>query len=328
MDKIESAHWSDVFSHNEQVILHAGGRYNEAVFQFKEPGLAAGSSRIIATPGLTLTRFTINPERVLQLKDPDVSESAESVFVLKGNVESRFSTFSAPLHFGGQDHSLQYNTSFEGNHIIQPGEFTALTITYNLGYLRSVLQSAGSKQLDGIANSIERKQNFLAHPGNIGCSPRIADVIHSINHCNFQGLTRYLFIESKMMELFALQIEHLNTAQKAVKDEWSNSDKEKLFAVKAYIENNYLESLSLKDLTLRFALNEYKLKKGFKQLFQSTVFGHVHQLKMQKAKMLLEKKEMNITEVAYFIGYHNVGSFSSEFKKRFGYSPNRILTGA
>ncbi|WP_276134344.1 helix-turn-helix transcriptional regulator [Polluticoccus soli] len=327
MDKIESAHWSDVFSHDEHTVIHSGERYTEAVMQFSEPGLAAGSSHVIATPELTLTRFTIDPQRLLQLKDPDVSESAESVFILKGNVESRFSSFKNPVTFGRQNHSIQYNTSFAGNHIIQPGGFSALTITYNLGYLKSVLQSAASKQLDGIAESIERKQNFLAHPGNLDWSPRIAEVIHTITNCSFQGLTRYLFIESKMMELFALQIEHLNAVQTA-KDEWSIGDREKLYAVRNYIDQHYLDELSLKELTQRFALNEYKLKKGFKHFFQNTVFGYILQLRMQKAKALLEKKEMNITEVAYFIGYHNVGSFSTEFKKRLGYTPNRILTGS
>jgi AraC-like DNA-binding protein len=49
----------------------------------------------------------------------------------------------------------------------------------------------------------------------------------------------------------------------------------------------------------------------------------VHQLRLQKAKTLLEEKAMNVSEAAFFIGYNNVSSFCTEFKKRFGYSPGK-----
>jgi AraC-like DNA-binding protein len=97
-----------------------------------------------------------------------------------------------------------------------------------------------------------------------------------------------------------------------------------LFALRSYIENAYLDEFSLKDLTYKFGLNEFKLKKGYKQLFQTTVFGHVHQLRMQKAKTVLEEKAMNVSEASFYIGYNNVSSFCTEFKKRFGYSPGKL----
>ncbi|GAB3499929.1 hypothetical protein GCM10027341_24230 [Spirosoma knui] len=65
------------------------------------------------------------------------------------------------------------------------------------------------------------------------------------------------------------------------------------------------------------------MKKGYKELFNTTVFGHIHQLRMQKARQLLAEKVMNVSETADYIGYSNVSSFSAEFKKRFGYSPSR-----
>lgn len=102
---------------------------------------------------------------------------------------------------------------------------------------------------------------------------------------------------------------------------WSSADKEKLYAVREYIAGSYLESLSLKTLTYRFGLNEYKLKKGYKHFFQTTVFGDIHRLRMQEAKQLLTGRTMNVTDVAYHIGYNNLSSFSYAFKKMFGYSP-------
>jgi AraC family transcriptional regulator, transcriptional activator of the genes for pyochelin and ferripyochelin receptors len=128
-----------------------------------------------------------------------------------------------------------------------------------------------------------------------------------------------------MMELFVLQMQQAQAMMdRKDEDDWSGEDRDKLHALKHYIENAYLDEFSLKELTYKFALNEFKLKKGYKQLFGTTVFGHVHQLRMKKAKMLLEKKTMTVSEVSFFIGYNNLSSFSTEFKKRFGYSPGKM----
>jgi AraC family transcriptional activator of pyochelin receptor len=119
-------------------------------------------------------------------------------------------------------------------------------------------------------------------------------------------------------------MEHLYSLQSpTAKEEWRKEDREKIFAVKDYIEKAYLESLTLKDFTYAFVLNEFKLKKGFKYFFNTTVFGYILELRFRKAKELLSERQMNISEVAEFIGYNNTSSFSYEFKKRFGYSPSQ-----
>jgi AraC-like DNA-binding protein len=326
MDKIETTNWTNHFSSLEQTVLHTSDRYSETSFRFEEPGLASGNIQTISTPGMLLTDFYMAPQRPFLLCEAGGKESAESIFVLKGNVESRFPNVKTPLHFEQQNHSIQYNTSFEGQHVFHSREFQCLSITYDLSYLNSVLQSASNGPLDQISKSIEHKENFLVAPYSLHCHARMIEVMQAIRHCAFQGLMRYVFMESKMMELFVLQMEHLKAIQAAApKEKWSQADKERLFAVKEYIEKAYLEPVTLKELTYRFGLNEFKLKKGYKHFFQTTVFGDIHRLRMLKARELLLEKQMNVSEVAYFIGYHNIGSFSAEFKKRFGYTPRELL---
>jgi AraC-like DNA-binding protein len=113
-----------------------------------------------------------------------------------------------------------------------------------------------------------------------------------------------------MMELFICKWKPSCPAKQAFKRKLDHADREKLFAIKEYWKKTYLEALTLKDLTFQFGLNEFKLKKGFRHFFQSTVFGRIHHLRMEKAKELLLKRQMNVSEVAYFIGYNNIGSFS------------------
>jgi AraC-like DNA-binding protein len=64
-----------------------------------------------------------------------------------------------------------------------------------------------------------------------------------------------------------------------------------------------------------------KLKKGYKYFFQTTVFGDIHRRRMQLAKELLREGMMNVTEVAYHIGYNNLSSFFPCVQERIRVNP-------
>ena len=81
---------------------------------------------------------------------------------------------------------------------------------------------------------------------------------------------------------------------------------------------------SLQSLSRAFCLNEFKLKKGFKELFGDTVFGYIHSLRMQHARSLILDEKMNINKVAGKVGYKNANHFSTAFKKQFGIAPSLI----
>lgn len=326
MDKIYSANWSDVFERTEQRLVFTSDRYSDVQFQFEEPGLASGFIQSITAPGMRLTEFYISAGKPFQLADTDMSESAESVFILNGGAQSRFQNMNASMQFEKGHHNFQYNKNFAGEHIIDAAGFHALTITYEMNFLQQFFHTDDTSVLEQLANSVQSKKTYIAANNALHCIGRIAEVLMQIKQCPFNGITRYLFLESKMMELFVLQMQQ---AQAAVKrkddDDWSSEERDKLYALRNYIQDAYLDEFCLKDLTYKFGLNEFKLKKGYKQLFQTTVFGHVHQLRMQKAKAVLEEKRMNVSEAAFLIGYNNVSSFCTEFKKRFGYSPGKII---
>lgn len=324
MDKIDTANWNNFFGETETVVKHSSDRYSETVFSFKEKGLPSGKVHAVTTPGMLLTELELRSDKPFQMNDSEPKECAESVFILDGKVESSFSYLKDPLYFSHQNHNIQYSSSFGGDHTIHSGNFHVLAITYDVDYLGGLLQCDDSGSLETLGKNISKRNNFLATQHSVTWNPGIANVVQSIRNCKFEGPTRYIFIESKMLELFVLQMEQLHSVRPVREtDPWRKEDREKLFAVKEHIEQAYLEHLSLKDLTYAFGLNEFKLKKGFRHFFNTTVFGHILDLRMQKAKSLLGEQQMNVSEIARFIGYANTGSFSSEFKKRFGYSPSQ-----
>lgn len=73
-------------------------------------------------------------------------------------------------------------------------------------------------------------------------------------------------------------------------------------------------------LARQVGLNDFKLKLGFRQVFGTTVFGYLHEHRMEQAQLLLQERRMNVEEVARTVGYANRSSFAA-FRKKFGINP-------
>ena len=81
---------------------------------------------------------------------------------------------------------------------------------------------------------------------------------------------------------------------------------------------------SLIDLAHQVGTNEFTLKKGFKELFGTTVFAFWNDIKMEQARNLLLEQNINITEIAHIMGYKNQRNFSAAFKKKYGIVPSQL----
>jgi AraC-like DNA-binding protein len=135
-----------------------------------------------------------------------------------------------------------------------------------------------------------------------------------------QGKLRSMFIEAKILELIALQLDHASSQDSPAK----RLDADLFHDIKKFLELRFKEDLSLKGIARTFGLNEFKLKKGFKTQFQTTVFDYVHDLRMIHANALLRDDKMFVNEVSSIVGYKNPNHFSTAFKRRFGISPSSI----
>jgi AraC-like DNA-binding protein len=268
-------------------------------------------------PGLVLDNVIIRPENKLIIGDITEKEAIQSVYVISGQADSTFDFGNKAAVMQTSRHAFQYSSGYEAEHKIISSYFHALSIDVDPGFFRSLMTTAPG-EINDIYTRFSKGESLQSV---LMLQPRMQEIINYILQCPFKGVTRYLFIESKVLELLALQIDQINSS-KPLKSDKSRGDVEKLCAVREFVESHYLEPLSLAGLCKTFSLNEFKLKKEYKDLFHTTVFGHINTLRMDKARELLSQKQMTVSEIADFIGYKNVGSFSAEFKKRFGYAPS------
>ncbi len=105
---------------------------------------------------------------------------------------------------------------------------------------------------------------------------------------------------------------------------FKREDIDRLNEAKLFIEKNMLAEFSLPELSHMVGINEFELKKGFKELFGTTAINYLNELKMGYVKRLLLDEKKNVFEVAMELGYSEPHHFSAAFKRRFGYTPKEI----
>ncbi|MCR8849485.1 response regulator [Rossellomorea sp. SC111] len=99
-------------------------------------------------------------------------------------------------------------------------------------------------------------------------------------------------------------------------------EKNNMQYIEEYLQQHYQEDINLQDIADRFYLSREYISRKFKQDYGATITDYVTNIRMEKAKKLLENPYLKIYEVAYGVGYGNEKYFSKVFKKHAGLTPN------
>jgi AraC-like DNA-binding protein len=154
--------------------------------------------------------------------------------------------------------------------------------------------------------------------------PAMQAIINDMRQSPYNGHLKAVYLEAKAIELFLLQVKQLDDQHLPKKTTLPARDVGSLHAIRQYMEQHYEQPLSITALARHAGINQMKLKNGFKELFNTTVFGYLSDLRMQEAKRLLQDEKMYVGEVADRIGYKHPHHFTAAFRKKFGVMPRDL----
>lgn len=89
-----------------------------------------------------------------------------------------------------------------------------------------------------------------------------------------------------------------------------------------YLHDNVSEPLMLPDVAAHFGHSVRNLTRLFKQTLNISFLQYVKMLKMIRAMELLLQTEMNVSEVAYEVGYSGITAFSNTFRQMLNMRPS------
>ena len=88
--------------------------------------------------------------------------------------------------------------------------------------------------------------------------------------------------------------------------------------IKFNVEN---PKFSVEDLADKLSVSRVQLYRKVKAIIGINISDHINNVKLEKAAELLKSNEMNISEIAYSLGFSSPNYFSTAFKNKFGISP-------
>ena len=135
-----------------------------------------------------------------------------------------------------------------------------------------------------------------------------------------------LHLAEILMKLMAANPERKNKRKiSAAKTDYGKQRRAWLFdKAKEYLENNYQHPIALEDIANELNVSTYHLSHIFSMESDFSLFEFLTQIRMKKARSLLEEGLITVSEVAYSVGFNNSNYFSKVFHRFFGFPPNRI----
>ena len=247
---------------------------------------------------------------------------------LKGSVFIGSQTNKPQAAFGNYQHNLYYangddvNEGFLRSTHLQSSMFF-IQFTKD-AFLR--LTQGGNDALERFGENILNGRRCAISPNNLPVDAVMLNIINDIINCRYKDGLKQMYLLSRSIEFLVLQAEACNAARlPAYKYVKTKHDLECVSYAREYILNNIESPPGLTALAKIVGINEYKLKRGFKEVFGNTVFGYLSESRLELAKNDLVRGDKTSTEIASVLGYSSVQHFSNAFKKKFGFSPNKLL---
>jgi len=225
------------------------------------------------------------------------------------------------ITFLEEQYNLLYLPHIDIKSVLKQGVYNTTEVHYELGYLQKWHEHI--PLLDKLLKSIEKNIPAKLTKENSNATSQMLHILHEMENCTFVNDLRIMYMEAKALELLSLCLHKAsNSVQTGSMETLKPNQIEKLHYAKAYLSQHIDSPVSINEVARKVGMNDYMLKRGFKQLFGIAMYDYLIEIRMEESRKLLLDSELHISEVAYKMGYSSISNFSTAFKKRYGYSPS------
>ncbi|MDO6602846.1 substrate-binding domain-containing protein [Arenibacter palladensis] len=135
-----------------------------------------------------------------------------------------------------------------------------------------------------------------------------------------QSIQSLLFNREKLRYYYTNSINKLDAVSS-----FNNVEQEFLDRLNRLIKNNLDNSeFNVEQLAVDLAISRMQLYRKVKATLGINVSDYLNNFRLDKAKQLLEKTDLTVSEIAYKTGFSSPNYFSTVFKKKYGAPPNSI----
>ncbi|MBB5142238.1 AraC family transcriptional regulator [Desulfovibrio intestinalis] len=268
-------------------------------------------------PGITLNIMDFKPDEEISIDTGLRGDSLEFAFVLSGEAEYRAHAAEKPCRLGaGPDTGIAfYMPDSQGIFSIckkQPVQMLGLSLEAQC--LRNLM---GLEKAAPLHKALPTNQNSRLNP-------TLRMLVSQFFSCRKSGVSLELYLQGKALQLLSEVIDEIGREglhSRSRSCPLNTGDIEHIRRARHLLCAHMTDPPSLPDLAAKVGMNVNKLKAGFQRLYDMAPYRCLHEDRMHKAGQLLEAGDMNVSEVAWAVGYTNVGHFGAAFSKFFGVKP-------
>jgi AraC-like DNA-binding protein len=277
--------------------------------------------------GMHISSLNINIHEHIRLVTNEQGPLPGMGFVKRGSLTTTAYSGGGPRRFTAGQHNVFMNpyTAISTEMPVQQN-LEILLMSVRPERFLQLAEHAGPV-MGQLAESIaaNKPTPYLNSP-NMPLTPRMLAIILEVERACYTGGLMNLFLQSKLLELLALQCSQLEAVNAGATRPpgLSHADMQKVRDAREILLADLHNPPSLSALARQAGLNEFKLKSGFRKMFGRPVFSYLKEHRLEKARELIRGGGKSVTEVAYETGYSTLQHFSNEFRKKFGVNPGSL----
>ena len=240
--------------------------------------------------------------------------------------QSAFNDRFDPFLLSSQSHCINFFKHYECSNLLdENARQHDIAFRLEKSFYADMMASHLAFSEDHLPAMILREQQFNTINDHLPADAGILGILKNIIDCPYKGEMKMAFIREHVRALLTLQLFHFSpvvTGEKLRHDKKiTKRDEQILHDIKNYLDQRFLDASSIEMLSKQFGINEFKLKHGFKVLFNTSPMRHLQYKRLEYSKMLLRDTDKTIKEIADEIGYSHAANFTIAFSKTFGNSP-------
>ncbi|BAU40255.1 helix-turn-helix transcriptional regulator [Leptolyngbya sp. O-77] len=159
-------------------------------------------------------------------------------------------------------------------------------------------------------------------------TPEIRAIAQQMWDAPYRGELKRLYLQAKVLELLVIYLDLIADSSEQPRVPGLKPETiDRLHQAKEILTRQLAHPPSLSELAQQVGVSDRTLQRGFREVFNTTVFGYLHTLRMEQAEWLLRNRQMRVSEVAHAVGYSHLGHFTEAFKRRFGITPKQCQKG-
>lgn len=197
------------------------------------------------------------------------------------------------------------------------------SILLSIEYIKD-LSNRYPELMEPILTKVNRKEFCLLKEQNLHITPRMRDVIQRIQNQSYGQIAGSLFLEAQILDLLSQFFTNPEQPVSANGHSLSRSDLDHIHRAREILLERLEAPPTLAELSRFVGTNEFKLKRGFKEVFGTSPYAYHLQYKLERAKSYILDTDLTIAEIAYQVGYSDPSHLTNAFRKQYGIRPSDL----